>query len=1008
MNIRTNGKNGILAAAVLLGVIALVAVTVLSAAPQVAATDGSWSGSGIQIDPYLIEDAADLAELATEVNGGNAYANAYFQLTCDIDLSAAPYDAGWVPIGNSSNIFSGNFDGNGYTVTGMYINTTASYIGLFGYIGSGGEVKNIGISDANIRGSYYTGGLAGYNLGKISNSFTAGMVSGGNYAGGLVGYNDRNGMVANCYSNCTVSSSSINAGGLAGYNDGIVTNCHSASGVTASGSPPLHIGGIVGTNGSFGKVEGCYNTGTITGSSSIGGIAGTNSGLVINCYNAGTISGTGTSYAGGVAGSNNSLITNCYSIGAVTGSGSVGGVIGTGASSPNVVAKACFFLRDAGINTTLNGTGNISDTNTLPETSAWMKDGSGFTDAGWDFTNTWTFVSGENDGYPVLINYAVSDEIKEIYSVDELMLININSVTLGGNYLLMNDLTFTAEDNQAFVPIGPDSANKFTGTFDGGGHTISGLAVEVSASSGNSYAGLFGYASGAAISNLNLTDDTITATLTAGSWSAFAGGIVGYADSSTISNCSNAGPVTAGTESDPFATPTAYAGGIVGCINTPTKIQDCCNTGSVTAISPSDQALAGGIVGQGSGSAENCYNTGSVQAKSLNSLVMAGGIAGWAYIFSIEGSYNTGTVLADSEPNDAYAGGIAGNAYYSAIENCYNTASAAAEAHNTACAAGILGLANGSVTVVSCYSIGGPITASASPTAVDDGGVSHLRAYAAGIIGLSSSSTITCCYFLENTVFGNATVGSADSLSSTLEDGDAAANQVSGAKTAYQMTPTLSNAQNGNSIYYDGSEVWDFTNTWTIVEETNGGYPVLIAFIETGPEGPTSYDVTLTPGTGYTLTPADDSSSPVESGGSFSFTMIIDPEYAVNHVVKVLVNGDVLTPVSGIYTITNITEDQTVTVAFDPIIGSSSVMNGGSVTINGTIDPSAGATYVKVYITFSDGSVINSTFTIGPLGDFSTGYSGSMHVVSYLITAYDGKPGTSGTDMVAWTETNNI
>jgi len=970
----------------------------------------------------------------------------------------------------------------------------------------------------------YAGGIVGDGSATISNCYNTGSVSASNtslspsfiyaYAGGIAG--SGGGIISNCYNTGDVTASNTSssyyayAGGIVGcvgYGSAIISNCYNTGDVSASSTSTLssyyaYAGGIAGSGG--GIISNCYNTGDVTASNTssnsvayAGGIVGDGSATIItNCYNTGDVSGSATSSnsaasAGGIAGgvvNGLATITNCYFFG--------------GSVSQNSVSEDKICGTDWSFTLNDGGTGDqASGAKTTEQMTPTLQDaqsgdsiyyvGSG----GWDFSDNgvWTIVEGVNNGYPILQFHSdqsvsggfvpilpytpvsvVPDGYTPIYTFQDLIAINNNSTTLSGNYILMNDITFTDANNTAFVPIGSSSSSSFKGIFDGNGHEISGMNVNISSSSAV-YAGLFGCVYGAQIMNLGVVDSTITATSSiysaysggivgcagsaiisncyntgnvsalytgTSSYSAYAGGIIGDASSAIISNCYNTGDVSATSSSYAYAGGiigdassaiisncyntgnvsasntsssshySAYAGGIAGYVSGSAIISNCYNTGNVSAsVTLSSYAFAGGIVGDvGSAIISNCYNTGNVSASvTLSSYAFAGGIVGYSHFSAITmaNCYNTGSVSASviaSSNSHACAGGIVGyEDQYSAatISNCYNTGSVSVTSSNTASAGGIVGYVYGSTIISNCYNTGDVIASATS---------SFYSAYAGGIAGYAYGPTIISnCYFLAGQMTTKG-ISSADVLGFGIYTNadDGIGDQASGAKTTEQMMPTLADAQNGNSIYYIGSGGWDFTNTWTIIEGANNGYPILSSLGHVGPDISTSYEVTLTPGTGYALTPVNGSSSPVESGGLFSFMMTVDPEYTVNCVPEVLVNGEPLTPISDIYTITNITEDQTVTVVFDSIIGSSSVMNGSSVTINGTIDPSAGATHVKVYITFSDGSVINSTFTIGPLGDFSTGYSGSMHVVSYLITAYDGKPGTSGVNMVAWTETNSI
>lgn len=141
-------------------------------------TDGNW----------LIASAGDLAYFAYTVNNGNKYDNETVKLIADIDL--AKYN--WIPIGTDANYFSGNFDGQGYTVSNLYINApTMEYVGLFGAVKYGASLKSVTLNNVNVTGQKLVGGLVGlaYSGVTIDNCHATGNVSVvGNYkVGGLVG-----------------------------------------------------------------------------------------------------------------------------------------------------------------------------------------------------------------------------------------------------------------------------------------------------------------------------------------------------------------------------------------------------------------------------------------------------------------------------------------------------------------------------------------------------------------------------------------------------------------------------------------------------------------------------------------------------------------------------------------------------------------------------------------------------------------------------------------------------
>ncbi len=238
-------------------------------------------GDGTAAHPYEIKTAAQLETFRDLVNGANnqtADTDAHAKLMNDINLNGNEKNQ-WTPIGNSfSNSYSGNFDGDGHTISGLYINSSSdNYQGLFGYLRQGGTVQNLTVS-GTVSGGMHVGGIAGQNNGSVKNCYNTGAVSGsGWYVGGVVG--DNRGTVENCYNTGTVTGTDDYVGGVVGYNSSIVENC--------------------------------YNTDTVTGNNFVGGVVGDNGGSVKNCYNTGEVNSRGNS-VGGVVGNNISSVTNCY------------------------------------------------------------------------------------------------------------------------------------------------------------------------------------------------------------------------------------------------------------------------------------------------------------------------------------------------------------------------------------------------------------------------------------------------------------------------------------------------------------------------------------------------------------------------------------------------------------------------------------------------------------------------------------------------------------------------
>ena len=273
---------------------------------------------------YTVTTADGLKNVAKLVNEeGKTDIN----ITLDTDLTLT---GEWTPIGTESQPYTGTFNGKDKTITGLTVNQEGTnYVGLIGYLGSGGKVQNVvleGVQITSDNSSGYAGGVAGNSFGgTIENCSVSGSVSGSFSVGGVVG-SQWGGSITGCNSSATVKGV-IFAGGIAGEtNSGAsLTGCYATGDVTVEndGTNNSNAGGVVGYNGG-GTLTACYATGSVTGSGSgtiyVGGVTGSNIlGTLTACYHAKRNINGPNGTTGGVVGRNfkdsmigGGIITACY------------------------------------------------------------------------------------------------------------------------------------------------------------------------------------------------------------------------------------------------------------------------------------------------------------------------------------------------------------------------------------------------------------------------------------------------------------------------------------------------------------------------------------------------------------------------------------------------------------------------------------------------------------------------------------------------------------------------
>ena len=279
--------------------------------------------------------------------------------------------AGWDPIRAVSSEghitpFHCTFQGNGHAISHLYVHRPTGPGGLFGRVAKGGRVEgltlrnvqiwgngagsvalsNFGtITDVAVSGSVtahrgHAGGLVSDNNGQITTSSSSATVSGSSNVGGLAGRNIVIGSIVASYATGTVTGSGGAVGGLVGSNTGLITASHATGAVTGRGN---EVGGLVGSNkwNRDAVIRASYATGAVTArGDEVGGLAGNNVGRIIGSFARGAVTGRSDTHVGGLVGHNAGTITASYATGAVTTSGSqAGGLVGANAAAGRIAAS---------------------------------------------------------------------------------------------------------------------------------------------------------------------------------------------------------------------------------------------------------------------------------------------------------------------------------------------------------------------------------------------------------------------------------------------------------------------------------------------------------------------------------------------------------------------------------------------------------------------------------------------------------------------------------------------
>ena len=525
---------------------------------------------------YEIDNAGKLYWFAELVNSGE-YTDANAVLTADIEVNqnvlladgslneaeAVNFKA-WTPIGISSKNFTGTFDGNGHTVSGLYFHNTndgyypngGNYVGLIGAT-SGATIKNVGVIDSYLHGYYDVGGILGYSDNIASSSIT------------------------NCFNASTIVVEEDCAGGICGYNGGCsVTNCFNTGKVSGDDS---YIGGIVG------QIEAEATNNYVLGGSALRA-------------NGGTFA-TAAQFASGYVANK----INYYADGLIYYQTLGEDAIPTLDSEHGRVYASWPCMSEFS-----NNRNDVSEKEHVYEDGVCTVCGE-FEEATWN---------PEANAYLIANKYQLywfADYVNSGRGTDANAILTAD-IVVNGNVLLADGSLNEAEaDNfKEWTPIG-DFNNGYHGNFNGNGHTVSGLYTNLTESS--SAAGLFGYVDEGDIRNVGVIDsyfssyysgavcgyleegtiaDSYSTSAVYGDYSA--GGICGSSEDGTIYFCYSASTVNGD-----------YAGGVCG-YSEENYIASCFNVGNVTG-----NDYAGGIVGHNYyGNMENNYYLADCATATTN------------------------------------------------------------------------------------------------------------------------------------------------------------------------------------------------------------------------------------------------------------------------------------------------------------------------------------------------------------------------------------------------------
>lgn len=355
--------------------------------------------TSLQVGALPIE-VATLADLQNIGSGGQFPLDSDYILTADIDAAATSgwnAGAGFAPIGSLATPFTGSFDGQGHSITGLVINRPAAEtVGLFGYCGTNSLLKDVALIDANVTGGTYgVGILAGWvRGGVVDGCFASGIVTCNTHdtrVGGLLGWLDESDCIASWFSGTvTGSGAAIWVGGLTGDNSsGLISRCYASGAVTSNGASSQAGGLSAHQSNRYGsartsQIEKSFSTATVQalGASWGGGLVAVVGGQssIEQCWASGAV--TAENLAGGLAAQTQIKFVDCYARGPVTGAALASGVGGFAAQFQQYIGGAdrCYatgLVTPVGVSTWKGGFGAFPATDGLVEHSFWDTESTG-------------------------------------------------------------------------------------------------------------------------------------------------------------------------------------------------------------------------------------------------------------------------------------------------------------------------------------------------------------------------------------------------------------------------------------------------------------------------------------------------------------------------------------------------------------------------------------------------------------------------------------------------------